>query len=441
MFNTLIVKINRHAENFGSPFVLFGIYKLVNFLLIYPWWLVYTQQSVYPFWRLEIFSFLFALLLCLKKYWPKKLAVYYAAFGYFTIMWCQPFVNTFFFLNMDTYSTLLSLNFMVTIFILLLIVDWLSFTIILLVGVISATIVHYLLYGTAHISVQAIKDIATTFIWTIFIGIFFSRNASRYHLNLQLQKQLTAVRTVCASIAHELRTPLLSIKSGANGIKLFIPKLLAGYKAAAAANLDVPKIFPRQIEHIEQVIKNIDSEVNFSNTVIDTLLLNATQIAVNPQAYTHNSMSQCIKAALLRYPFNPSSQLELIHFNPEHDFIYHGDDLLITHVIFNLLKNALYAIAEKQKGEIFIWLTRGEKYNYLHFKDTAKGLTKNEQEQLFAPFQSNTPVGTGIGLSFCKMVMQNLGGDIELQTKIGDYAEFILEFPKIDSVATKMSQN
>ncbi|MSP53932.1 MAG: HAMP domain-containing histidine kinase [Gammaproteobacteria bacterium] len=330
------------------------------------------------------------------------------------------------------------MNGMLFLFIFILIMDWLSFIILLVLGIVAAYVIHYLIVGHNQFNVDDLKIVAITYIWTIFVGALFSRNISRNRQNLQLQKQLSAVRTVCASIAHELRTPLLSIKGGANGIKIFIPRLLAGYNAAAEAKLNVPRIFPSQITQIEQVIANIESEVDFSNTVIDTLLLNATQIAINPQVYTPNSMSHCIKAALLRYPFNPSEQLELVHFNDAHNFTYHGDDLLMTHVIFNLLKNALYAIAETQKGEIFIWLTTDPKYNYVHFKDTAKGISKEEQERLFEPFNSNTPVGTGIGLSFCRMVMQNLGGDIELHTKMGDFAEFVLKFPTVDANVKEM---
>jgi signal transduction histidine kinase len=330
---------------------------------------------------------------------------------------------------------------MLTTFLLFMILDWISLVVVLSLGFILAVTAFHMVHGILNFDLLKNQTVLYAFAWTVLAGILFSRNASRYRLNLQLKKQLAAVRTVCASIAHELRTPLLSIKGGANGIKIFMPKLLAGYRAAAAANLDVPKIFPSHIKQIEQVIENIESEVNFSNTVIDTLLLNATQIAVNPQVYTVNSMGHCIKAALLRYPFNPSEQIQLVHFNDANDFIYNGDDLLMTHVIFNLLKNSLYAIAETQKGDIQIWLTQGPKYNYMHFKDTAKGITKDEQIKLFEPFNSNTPVGTGIGLSFCRMVMQNLGGDIELHTKSGDFAEFVLKFPKVEGKEPAIIKN
>ena len=434
----ILCKLKIYGEEYGFPYVLFSCYMLFNYIGFYPWWIITTKNAHFPFLKFHIVSFLFVLALSLKKFWPTKLLKFYTLLWYITLIWCLPFSNAFFLFHKITNPNTVIIDDMLAIFTLILIVDWLSFVIILISGILCAWLVQHYIYGSNTIHLIELRSSLFTILWAICIGILFSRNSSRYRQNFQLQKQLSAVRTVCASIAHELRTPLLSIKGGANGIKIFIPRLLAGYKAAAEAKLNVPRIFPSQIKQIEQVIANIESEVDFSNTVIDTLLLNATQIAINPQVYTPNSMSHCIKAALLRYPFNPSAQLELVHFNEEHNFTYHGDDLLMTHVIFNLLKNALYAISETQKGEIFIWLTNEPKYNYVHFKDTAKGITKEEQAKLFEPFNSNTPVGTGIGLSFCRMVMQNLGGDIELHTKMGDFAEFVLKFPTVDANVKEM---
>ena len=435
MIDKFLNLLSLKVEESGNTYIPFAIYGLINYLTYYPWSIWARHTYAYPYLYRHLFNIALCIVLLLRKYWPQKIEKYFSLYFYCCILFTLPYSTTYTFLLTHADSgndSIPLLNIMLTLFLLFFILDWVSLFIVLFLGICLGLLAFYIVHGTPNSSVMGYQTAFYIFAWTIMAGILFSRNISRARQNYQLRKQLTAVRTVCASIAHELRTPLLSIKGGANGIKIFIPRLLAGYKAAAEAKLDIPRIFPGQIKQIEQVIDNIESEVNFSNTVIDTLLLNATQIAVNPKVYTSNSMSQCIKAALLRYPFNPSEQLDLVHFTSEHDFTYHGDDLLMTHVIFNLLKNALYAIAEMQKGDIFIWLSNAPKYNYLHFKDTAKGITKEEQERLFEPFNSNTPVGTGIGLSFCRMVMQNLGGDIELHTKAGDYAEFVLKFPKVE---------
>ncbi len=50
----------------------------------------------------------------------------------------------------------------------------------------------------------------------------------------------------------------------------------------------------------------------------------------------------------------------------------------MVHVLFNLLKNALYYIAAdpRKKGKIEIWLEKKGRINQLHFKDTGTGIAK-----------------------------------------------------------------
>lgn len=68
--------------------------------------------------------------------------------------------------------------------------------------------------------------------------------------------------------------------------------------------------------------------------------------------------------------------------------------------------------------------------NILIFKDTGKGISKENISHIFRKFYSRTKYGTGIGLSFCKMVMESLGGEIKCKSQEGKFTEFRLCFPK-----------
>ena len=99
-------------------------------------------------------------------------------------------------------------------------------------------------------------------------------------------------------------------------------------------------------------------------------------------------------------------------------------------------KNAFRAIkeADKGKGKITIELGNDDPYfNQLIFKDTAQGIPKEFLPKIFDQFETKTlsDIGTGLGLSFCKMVMQAYGGDITCDSKHGKYTKFVLSFPKI----------
>ena len=113
----------------------------------------------------------------------------------------------------------------------------------------------------------------------------------------------------------------------------------------------------------------------------------------------------------------------------EDDFKFMGDELLMIHIIFNLLKNALYYIADASKGKISIILERGEEVNKLYFKDTGTGISQEILPHIFDHFFSKTENGTGIGLSFCKMAMERINGEISCFSKEGEFTEFLLTFP------------
>jgi signal transduction histidine kinase len=80
---------------------------------------------------------------------------------------------------------------------------------------------------------------------------------------------------------------------------------------------------------------------------------------------------------------------------------------LTKHILFNLIKNALQAIKEIGQGEVYISLKHDKKFNYLIFKDTASEITAKVCETLFQQYSSDSGDGAGLGLAFCKMVMQS----------------------------------
>lgn len=248
--------------------------------------------------------------------------------------------------------------------------------------------------------------------------------------NKVLEEQEQTTRLLAASMAHELRTPLRAIESGATGIENYLPEMFDAYKIAKNAGLEIPFIAPMQFKSLSKIIEHIKIETRASFAVIDMLLMNTNSSAIDESKFKIHSMGQCIKDALLRYPLDDEEKSK-IHWK-KCDFSYHGDDTLMTHVIFNLLKNALHYLQAANKGEIQIWCDQNENFNILHFKDTSAGIDADILPHIFDRFYSRTRHGTGVGLAFCKLVMKSFGGDITCQSIKGEYSDFQLFFPRQD---------
>ncbi|MCG8339692.1 MAG: ATP-binding protein, partial [Cytophagales bacterium] len=117
-------------------------------------------------------------------------------------------------------------------------------------------------------------------------------------------------------------------------------------------------------------------------------------------------------------------QEERVHIDIREDFKFRGSKYYLIHALYQLIKNV-----HKHAGvecEIEIWT---EDYK-LHFRDNGRGISKEKLSHIFEHFYSIDKSGTGVGLAFCKLVMDTFGGSISCETEKGKYTEFILSFPK-----------
>lgn len=248
---------------------------------------------------------------------------------------------------------------------------------------------------------------------------------------LETQHKLDGMTLVSSSVAHELRTPLASLNMDVDFIKEALPKLIHAYRLAKEANLPVETIRKSEIDALEKSIYSMHNEIGASFAFINMLLLNLNPVANVSQVQLF-SINQCISDAIQRYPFS-GNQKDLILWkeNKANDFLVKGELLLVIHVLFNLIKNALYYVAKAGKGNIEIWPEKGELYNRIYFKDTGTGIPPEILPAIFKRFYSQTYHGAGVGLTFCEWVMQNLGGKITCESVLGDYTLFVMSFPVI----------
>ena len=79
------------------------------------------------------------------------------------------------------------------------------------------------------------------------------------------------MKELLAEIVHDIRTPAVSIKMGASGIKDILSKLILTYKEAQKNNLNIPVINDKILIAIENIINNIESESIAINDYLDEL--------------------------------------------------------------------------------------------------------------------------------------------------------------------------
>ena len=263
------------------------------------------------------------------------------------------------------------------------------------------------------------------------VGISFDITEQKKAQQLEKEKAILEEKAklskmLSASIAHELRTPLSTIDLLSNSIKMSWTKLVDNYQSSPNS-----KAFsPEKLQLLQAIPDELSRVIKKANTFINMMLFKADLDNSQVKQLVTVSINTCIDEALADYPFE-ADEMSLIHVNADDNFKAKLDTELFKYVIFNLLKNALYAIKRPTRGHIEICLELGDNNNYLHFKDTGAGIEAEKIDKIFQLFYSKTRHGSGVGLAFCKHVMQEIGGDITCQSELGHFTQFTLSFPVI----------
>ena len=93
------------------------------------------------------------------------------------------------------------------------------------------------------------------------------------------------------------------------------------------------------------------------------------------------------------------------------DLLLYADESLIAHVVTNILKNAVEAGASAITIAAY---TAPDDSVCIDISNNGKPIPSEEAQQIFVPFFTTKPTGSGIGLSISRQIMKQSGGSIEL---------------------------
>lgn len=91
-----------------------------------------------------------------------------------------------------------------------------------------------------------------------------------------------------------------------------------------------------------------------------------------------------------------------------------ADPVEMEQVVFNLVRNALEAVAQRSQGRVAVTLTQTASEVILDVADNGPGIAPSLRDKLFTPFTTNRPGGTGLGLALSQRLVERAGGEIFL---------------------------
>ena len=215
--------------------------------------------------------------------------------------------------------------------------------------------------------------------------------------------ELAAVGQLAASIAHELRNPLSSIKGAAQ----YLRKEYSDHGAVC--------------EFLDIIIE----EVNILNRITTEFLDFARPLRLNLKEIDINDVIfrtvQFMHLAITRNSVDVEQRLAF-----EMPRII-ADDKQLEQVFRNMILNALQAMPDD--GKLVISSKPVQDGVQVVVRDTGIGISEEAVSQIFVPFFTTKTKGTGLGLSIVQKIVENHGGKISVKSKLGQGATFEIFLP------------
>ncbi len=224
-------------------------------------------------------------------------------------------------------------------------------------------------------------------------------------------ERLAAIGELSGSVAHELRQPLGVISNAIYYLKMTLTEA---------------------DETTREYLDIINEEVKSAGDVITGLLEIARTRAAERR---EEEVSSVIEKALEK--FEMPENIELKKDIPGDIPAISVDSWQMAQVFYNLINNAVQAMSmperEGRGGELAINVKsrkkKGKAMVEVSFADTGVGISKENMKKLFEPLFTTKARGVGLGLSICKNLVENNGGEIEVQSEEGKGTTVTVSLP------------
>lgn len=214
------------------------------------------------------------------------------------------------------------------------------------------------------------------------------------------EERLSSLGRLSATLAHEIRNPLTIIKGSALQL------------------LDEESLGSEEREAVSDILQ----EVERLNALVDAVLDSARPATFHLEEVVIHPLCREIVSTLeepprIRVECSWDPGLETVRIDPAR----------LRQVLWNLLLNARQAITGS--GVIGLYTRRnGDEYE-IRISDSGRGIEHDDLPNVFDPFFTRKPTGTGLGLAVARNIVEGLGGRISMESQPAVGTEVTLTLP------------
>lgn len=390
-----------------------GILGAFGFPIFYL--LRFTKASApYDDFWIRLVATMLCVMLVLRDKWPHRMKPYYIAFSYPTLIFSLPTFLVFTSLKNGGDSAAVG-NTLMVVFFLILMTDWRNTIVMLVTGIGAAALLYFGFDPNPQIPKEYVARLPLLLL-VVVGGSFFKFAGNR----AAIEKMRQGYASIAGSIAHEMRNPLGQIKHNLESIQQALPfPSVAGQGQPLDAD---------QVDALYRHLAESDVAVKRGLQIIAMTLDEVSQKAIDTSAFAYLCAAEATFKAVQEYGYESDADRRKVEVRVVEDFNFRGDETAYLFVLFNLLKNALYYRTLHSDIGVSITVER----QLIRLRDNGPGIAPEVLAGLFEPFRSvGKSGGTGLGLAYCRRVMQAFGGQISCKSVQGEYTEFTMRFPAV----------
>lgn len=141
------------------------------------------------------------------------------------------------------------------------------------------------------------------------------------------------------------------------------------------------------------------------------------------------SLAPCLREVISLFGDSGAAAGVSFVLNIEGEPLISADPDRLRQVLLNVIKNAMEAIL--REGEISVRAWEEAEAVFVEIQDTGEGIPQERLEDIFEPFVTTKKGGSGLGLSLCRKIVEDHGGEIAIHSRTGHGARVCMSFPAV----------
>ncbi len=230
--------------------------------------------------------------------------------------------------------------------------------------------------------------------------------------NEEANNALEAKANFLANMSHEIRTPMNAIYG-------------------MAELLDQKDFAEEEKGYIDTIRKSSENLLAIINEILDFSKIDSGKMEITKEEYHFNSLIHDV-LSIIEFRMKNRSVKLIYDIAPDIPRVLIGDELRIRQILINLLNNAVNFTHRGHIALRIFWEPDLDGNGYMHVsvEDTGIGISQADMNKLFTAFgqidtkKNRNVEGTGLGLVITKRLLNLMGGDITVRSKVNEGSTF-----------------